>query len=159
MMSKLILNVILPPLSNCCSVKTFKVPLDLFYKNNYIFSFFLHMYAIFQIMPRSQNSHAIINAGFLFKFQQNSELIEKASIVYGGISKSFVHATKAEDMLVGKNPYSNEILQLILKNLAEELKPEENSPEPSPAYRKMLAICLYYKVFKIFSFLMKIYIL
>ena len=99
-------------------------------------------------MPRSQNSHAILNAGFLFRFQQNSEIIEKVSLVYGGISKNFVHARKAEDILVGKNPYLNETLQLVFKNLKDELEPEENSPDPSPAYRKMLAISLFYKVSK-----------
>lgn len=97
-------------------------------------------------MPRAQNAHAIINAGFLFKFNQTSQLIEKATIVYGGISKTFIHAEKTEAILIGKNPYTNETLQLALKSLKEEIEPEENSPEPSVEYRKMLSICLYYKV-------------
>lgn len=101
---------------------------------------------MFQIMPRAQNSHAIVNAGFLFKFQENSQLLESSSLVYGGISKNFLHASSTETLLIGRDPYTNETLQLVLKSLQEEIQPEENPPEPSADYRKMLAISLYYKV-------------
>lgn len=97
-------------------------------------------------MPRSQNAHAVVNAGFLFHFKQNSNILEKAFIVYGSISPKFIHAKKTEAMLVGKDPYTDETLQMVLKSLSEELTPEEAPPEPSAAYRKMLALTLYYKV-------------
>ncbi|KOB76483.1 Aldehyde oxidase AOX1 [Operophtera brumata] len=97
------------------------------------------------IMPRSQNAHAVVNAGFLFKFEQNSNLLEKATIVYGSISPKFIHASKTEQVLFGKDPFNNETLQLALKTLSEEVSPEEAPPEPSAKYRKMLAIALYYK--------------
>ncbi|XP_026741667.1 xanthine dehydrogenase 1-like isoform X2 [Trichoplusia ni] len=121
MKGKIIKNIMLPPLSHCCSVKTYK------------------------IMPRSQNAHAVVNAGFMFKFKQNSEILEKATIVYGSISPTFVHAAKTEEVLVGKDPYTDETLQLALKTLDEEINPEEAPPEPSAAYRKKLAVALYYK--------------
>nr|UZT55360.1 aldehyde oxidase 1 [Spodoptera frugiperda] len=119
--SKIIKNIMLPPLSKCCAVKTYK------------------------IMPRAQNAHAVVNAGFMFKFKQNSNIIEKASIVYGSISPTFIHATKTEEVLVDKDPYTDETLQLALKTLHDEIDPEEAPPEPSAAYRKMLAVSLYYK--------------
>ncbi|XP_050550158.1 uncharacterized protein LOC118267673 [Spodoptera frugiperda] len=119
--SKIIKNIMLPPLSQCCAVKTYK------------------------IMPRAQNAHAVVNAGFMFKFKQNSNIIEKASIVYGSISPTFIHATKTEEVLVDKDPYTDETLQLALKTLHDEIDPEEAPPEPSAAYRKMLAVSLYYK--------------
>lgn len=97
-------------------------------------------------MPRAQNAHAIVNAGFLFKFEENSSLISKATIVYGSISPTFNHASRTEEILVGKDPYNNETLQLALKTLSEELSPVEAPPEPSAEFRKMLAIALYYKV-------------
>ncbi|XP_047028790.1 probable aldehyde oxidase 2 [Helicoverpa zea] len=121
MEGKIIKNVVLPPLSKSCYVKSFK------------------------IMCRSQNTHAIVNAGFLFEFKQNSMLLEKTSIVYGGISESFVHAEKTEELLKGKDPYTDETLQLALKSLHEEVNPVEAPPEPSAAYRRMLAVSLYYK--------------
>lgn len=97
-------------------------------------------------MPRSQNAHAVVNAGFLFKFKPNSNLLDKATIVYGSISPKFIHATKTEELLVGKDPYTNDVLQTALKSLSEEIVPEEAPPEPAAAYRKMLALALYYKV-------------
>ncbi|XP_072939910.1 xanthine dehydrogenase-like [Epargyreus clarus] len=121
MEGKVIINAMLPPLSQCCTVKTYK------------------------IMPRSQNAHAIVNAGFMMKFHRNSHLLENMTIVYGGISPKFIHATKTESVVVGKDPYTEETLRLALLTLSEELQPEEAPPEPSAAYRKMLAIALYYK--------------
>lgn len=102
-------------------------------------------------MPRSQNAHAVVNAGFLLKFRPNSNVLEQASIVYGSISPSFIHAKKTEQVLIGKDPFTDATLQLALKTLREEINPEEAPPEPSAAYRKMLAITLYYKVNNIFK--------
>lgn len=97
-------------------------------------------------MPRSQNAHAIINAGFLFKFKQNEEVLEKMSIVYGNISPKFIHADKTEQALINKDPFTDDALQIALKTLSSEINPDEASPEPSPEYRKTLALALFYKV-------------
>uniref|UniRef100_A0A2A4JYR8 Indole-3-acetaldehyde oxidase n=2 Tax=Heliothis virescens TaxID=7102 RepID=A0A2A4JYR8_HELVI len=121
MQGKIIKNVMLPPLSHCCSVKTYK------------------------IMPRSQNAHAVVNAGYLFKFKENTNIVERASLVYGSISETFIHASKTEQALVGKDLFTNETLQLALKSLYDEIVPVEAQPEPSAAYRKMLAVTLFYK--------------
>ncbi|GBP91385.1 Xanthine dehydrogenase 2 [Eumeta japonica] len=121
MKGKIILNVKLPPLSLCCLVKTYK------------------------IMPRSQNAHAHVNAGFMFRFDRKTNKIAEANIVFGSISPTFIHATKTEALLVGKYLFTNDTLQLALKTLADEIKPEASPAEPSTAYRKMLAISLFYK--------------
>lgn len=97
-------------------------------------------------MPRSQNAHAIVNAGFLFKFKQNEQVLEKISIVYGNINPTFIHATKTEEALINKDPFLDDTLQLALMTLSSEINPEEALPEPSPEYRKILALALYYKV-------------
>ncbi|XP_046679837.1 probable aldehyde oxidase 4 isoform X1 [Homalodisca vitripennis] len=46
----------------------------------------------FKIMPRSQNAHAYVNAGFLFKVDKkdNFKVLEKPNIVFGGITPEFV---------------------------------------------------------------------
>lgn len=97
-------------------------------------------------MPRSQNAHAVVNAGFLLRFHRNSQLLEKVSIVYGSIAPNFIHASKTEAALIGKNPFTNDTLQLAVNTLFDEIHPEEAPPEPSAAYRRMLAVALYYKV-------------
>lgn len=97
-------------------------------------------------MPRSQNAHAVVNAGFLFKYKQESSLLEKVSLVFGSISPKFIHASKTEAVLTGKDLFTDDTLQLALKTLFEEIVPEAMPPEPSAGYRKMLAVTLFYKV-------------
>lgn len=42
-------------------------------------------------MPRKQNVHALVNAGFLFRINNDNYLVEERPvIVYGNISKTFV---------------------------------------------------------------------
>ena len=41
-------------------------------------------------MPRAQNAHAMVNAGFLFKLNKNNEVLEKPNIIFGGIKYDFV---------------------------------------------------------------------
>ena len=43
-------------------------------------------------MPRAQNAHAYVNAGFLFRLNVNNggKVLAKPTIVYGGINPQFV---------------------------------------------------------------------
>lgn len=97
-------------------------------------------------MPRSQNAHALVNAGFLFKLKHNSQIIEECRIVYGNITPTFNHAKSTEEKLAGKDLFTNDTVQLAVNSLVEEVNPIEKPPEPSADYRKMLAISLFYKV-------------
>lgn len=101
-------------------------------------------YIKLQIMPRSQNAHAIVNAGFLYKLNNNR--VDHASIVFGGLSPKFIHAARTEYYLLGKNLFTNNTLQGALRVLQSELIVESNPPEPSVEYRKKLATGLFYKV-------------
>lgn len=49
-------------------------------------------FSILQIMPRAQNAHAYVNAGFLFKINVNDsgKVLAKPTIVFGGINPEFV---------------------------------------------------------------------
>ncbi|XP_049874984.1 uncharacterized protein LOC126373065 [Pectinophora gossypiella] len=116
-----IVNILLPPLSSDYRLVTFK------------------------IMPRAQSAHAIVNAGFLYKFSRFNNLIAEGRIVYGGLSATFVRAVRTELLLVGKNLFTNNTIQDAIKSLKTELIVPENPPEPSAAYRKQLAINLFYK--------------
>uniref|UniRef100_A0A1B0CJI2 Putative xanthine dehydrogenase n=1 Tax=Lutzomyia longipalpis TaxID=7200 RepID=A0A1B0CJI2_LUTLO len=99
----------------------------------------------FKIMPRAQNAHAMINAGFLFKFNPESRSIASARICYGGINPRFVHATNTENLLASKNLFANETISLLMASLNEELKVDRTLTEASPEYRKILAMSLLYK--------------
>jgi len=43
-------------------------------------------------MPRAQNAHAYVNAGFLFRLNVNNggKVLAKPTILYGGINPQFV---------------------------------------------------------------------
>jgi len=47
-------------------------------------------------MPRAQNAHAYVNAGFLFQVQKDTKgrVLKKPTIVYGGINCNFVSIPK-----------------------------------------------------------------
>lgn len=99
----------------------------------------------FKVMPVTRNNRAYVNAGFLLKFCRSSEVIESATICFGGINSSFVHASKTEDFLIGKSLFTNETLQGALHELSEEIQPDWVLPDASPEYRKKLALSLFYK--------------
>lgn len=140
MNKKIILNVVLPKLDP--NVYTYRS-----YKVNPVIRITIppntHTQLTIQVMPRAQNSHAYVNAGFLFEFKNN--LVHSARLCFGGISPEFVHAEKTEKLLVGKNLYDNQTLQNALQSLTTELNPDWVLPDASPDYRKNLAAALFYK--------------
>ncbi|XP_049801265.1 uncharacterized protein LOC126236198 isoform X3 [Schistocerca nitens] len=101
----------------------------------------------YKVMPRSQNAHAYVNAGFLMKVDQATvgKLKSKPVIIFGGISPHFVHAENTEEYLNGKNLYDVSVLQEALQILDSELQLDHILPDPSPEYRKLLAQSLFYK--------------
>lgn len=98
-------------------------------------------------MPRSQNAIAEVNAGFLYEFDANDEkTVKSARIVYGGLSKDFVHANKTESFLKSKNIFDDKVLQEALKILEKEIVVEVIPGKLKPEYRKKAALGLFYKV-------------
>ncbi|KAK9496478.1 hypothetical protein O3M35_013241 [Rhynocoris fuscipes] len=124
MYSKVITQIILPPLSS-------------------------HHYYIntFKIMPRKQNVHALVNAGFLFRINRNynNYVEERPVIIFGHINRNFNHAYNAENYLTGKPLLNNNVLKYVLQILSSELKPEYDPVEADPEYRKKLAMALFYR--------------
>ncbi|XP_034833025.2 xanthine dehydrogenase/oxidase-like [Maniola hyperantus] len=120
MKGKIILNVILPPLSSEYKIVTHK------------------------IMPRSQSVYALVQAGFLFNLDKANK-VKECRIVYGGLSPKFTRAFITERYLVGKDLFTNETLQGALKVLNKELVVVENLPQPPVIYRRQVALGLLYK--------------
>lgn len=120
MEGKVILNVMLPPLSDEYLIETYKV------------------------MSRFQAVHAIVNAAFLYKLTSDN-IVSETRILYGSITTDFNRAYETEKYLIGKSLFTNETLQGALAVLDGELKPTESPPEPSADLRKKLAMRLFYK--------------
>ncbi|RVE40636.1 hypothetical protein evm_014714 [Chilo suppressalis] len=121
MRGKIILGAILPPQNNDYKCVTYK------------------------IMPKAQNAHAIVNAGFLFKYNTKDNVVRSARIVYGGLSPYFIRSNSAEKFLMGKILFQNQTLQSVIGILDKELIVTEDLPQPPSSYRKQLAISLFYK--------------
>lgn len=97
-------------------------------------------------MPRSQNAHAYVNAGFYVRFDNSTGNVESARIVFGGINPNFIHAIKTENFVQGVNIFDNAVLKKTLDILSSELTPDHVLPDAIPEFRKNLALSLFYKV-------------
>lgn len=62
-----------------------------------------------------------------------------------GIDPKFVHASDTEAFLRRKKLYTNDTLLVAIKVLQNEIIPDETLSDASPAYRKLLAVSLFYK--------------
>ncbi|XP_037946120.1 xanthine dehydrogenase-like isoform X2 [Teleopsis dalmanni] len=113
--------------------------LQSFPKERYIFQ-------SYKILPRAQNSHAYVNAGFLLEMELETGLVHSARICYGGIRPDFVHATTVEAMVIGQNLFDRETLAKIFHELSIIIQPNDVLPNASPEYRKKLACGLFYKL-------------
>ncbi|XP_072742748.1 uncharacterized protein [Anoplolepis gracilipes] len=102
-------------------------------------------YRSYKIMPRAQNAHAHVNAGFLFKLDGGGKVLEKPNIIFGGINEHFLHAKNTEELLVGKSIFDKTVLKTALETLHNELQPDHVLPDYSPEFRRTLAEGLFYK--------------
>lgn len=57
-----------------------------------------------------------------------------------------MHAKQAEEYFIGKNILDTQVLKKGIAILSEEIKPMQEGHQASAAYRKKLAINLFYKV-------------
>ena len=96
-------------------------------------------------MPRAQNAHAIVNAGFHFQISPKNTVIS-SNIVYGSINPNFNRAKDVEKMLKGLQLFSNGTLRKALMMLQEILEPTDSPPEPGPFCKQSIALGLFYKV-------------
>lgn len=96
-------------------------------------------------MPRAQNAHALVHAGFIYRINPANKVIG-CRIVYGGLSPTFIRALNTERYLVGKILFKNETLQGAINVLKNELVVTESLPDPSVEYRWKVSLGLFYKV-------------
>ena len=102
----------------------------------------------FKIAYRDQNSHAIVNAGFIARLKKN--LVESVTIIYGGLTNMPSLMTKTEAVMLGQ-PWNDATLQAALDVLAGEvaavIKPMPGSNFLPDGYRESLCETLLYKFF------------
>ncbi|XP_043258855.1 indole-3-acetaldehyde oxidase-like [Colletes gigas] len=104
-----------------------------------------YVYRSYKIMPRAQNAHAHVNAGFLFKLDGAGKVLTKPNIIIGGINTDFLHASNTEAFLVDKNILNKDVVKQAIQTLDSELHPNYVLPDYSPEFRKTLAEGLFFK--------------
>ncbi|OQV18654.1 Xanthine dehydrogenase [Hypsibius exemplaris] len=107
-----------------------------------------NFFKTFKVMIRAQNSHGYVNAGFrveLDKSKTGALVVTGSAIVLANIHPKFVHASKTEAFLLGKDLANVKDMQAALAVLNDEVNPEAKDDEASPAYRKNLCVTLFYR--------------
>ncbi|XP_059474057.1 uncharacterized protein LOC132195836 [Neocloeon triangulifer] len=106
-----------------------------------------HRFKSFKIMPRKQNAHAYVSAGFRIRVADttNWNVNEQPRIVFAGINPTFSHATNTENYLVGRNLLDASTVLGAIAILASELVPDNQPEDASPEYRKLVAQGVFYK--------------
>ena len=68
-----------------------------------------------QIMPRSSNAHAYVNAGFLalVDVENAFTITQKPTVVFGGIREDFVHANGTEEFLIGRSMSDHDMFEEV----------------------------------------------
>ncbi|XP_055372025.1 uncharacterized protein LOC129606005 [Condylostylus longicornis] len=103
-----------------------------------------NIFRSYKIMPRAQNAHASVNAAFLVSLNEH-QAVNSIRICFGGINSKFDRALSLETELIGLKLYEPETLAKSVQILESSLSPCNSLPDPSPQYRKKLAIGLFYK--------------
>lgn len=105
-----------------------------------------HIFRTFKIASRSQNAHTYVSGAFLAKVNSQTLVIEEQpTIVFAGISSSFLHASETEALMKGMNVNDQTNLNKIMSSLHKEIIPDDNPVNTSPEYRRQLAQALVYK--------------
>ncbi|KAH8311386.1 hypothetical protein KR044_006006 [Drosophila immigrans] len=105
-----------------------------------------YLFKSYKILPRAQNVHAYVNAGFLIEWQNiQRRIVASARLCFGNIHPGYVHAQNVEQFLVGRDLYDNGTVVQAFEQLMTSLQPLEMPPEASPEYRQKLACSLFYK--------------
>lgn len=88
-----------------------------------------------------------MSGAFLAKVNPQTLVIEEQpTIVFAGISSSFLHASETEALMKGMNVNDQTNLNKIMSSLRKEIIPDDNPVNTSPEYRRQLAQALVYKV-------------
>ena len=77
---------------------------------------------------------------------EDFNILEKPSLVFGGISPSFNHAKNTEENLNGKNLKDLNTLFEALSYLKNEAVPNNDPVMAAPEYRAHLVQALFYRV-------------
>ena len=100
----------------------------------------------YKTMQRAINTHAYVNGALRINVDNNFVVQGNPTLVYGGISKNFIHATNTESYLNGKSLKDLETLKGAMQSLQNEAVPEYDPVLASVEYRSHLVQAILYRV-------------
>lgn len=102
--------------------------------------------ATYKIMPRHSNAHAYVNAGLRLTVDPSSGVVTSLPvIVFGGIGPYAVSPAKTPAFLLNRSISDIATVQAAAQLLSQELSPDAPPAAASAAYRRALAVNLFYK--------------
>lgn len=101
----------------------------------------------FKVALRAQNSHSFVNAGFIVKVTGDDRTIDSATVVFGGLDRIAVRATRTEDALVGKCFGKGAVPPVLVEELHEFVAGAKELDDEgiAKAYREDVALNLFGK--------------
>jgi hypothetical protein len=72
-------------------------------------------------MPRAQNAHAYVNAGFLFRLNGNNggKVLAKPTVVFGGINPQFVSMMMMMMMMMMMTTTTMMMMMIIIRKTSQ----------------------------------------
>ncbi len=106
----------------------------------------------YKVRRRRQNCQALVNAAFLMPIQSDGAILGLPTLVFGGLEQKITRAKKAEKFFhefIGsyKRPFDEpDTMAKLFATVHDECDPGDISTLADPAYRRNLAVALFYKV-------------
>ena len=97
-----------------------------------------------KITPRAVFAHAYVSCAVLLHLEGTTG-VSRPRICYTGVSTSFLHASKAEEYLAGKDLATEGVIGQAVSLAGEGVEPQVDPHDSSPAYRKGLVQGVLYK--------------
>ncbi|KAG8432676.1 hypothetical protein GDO86_017065, partial [Hymenochirus boettgeri] len=100
----------------------------------------------FRQAQRDENTAAFVNAGMKVLFKDNTDIVEKLDIYYGGMGPSTVYAKSASKALIGRH-WDEGMLNEAYKLVLEELTLLSSEKGGRVEYRKTLTVSFLFKFY------------
>ena len=95
---------------------------------------------------RRDDDIAIVNMALNVKFKPESNFVDEAQLVFGGMRPTTLLTRKTSQAMVGEK-WNKEFLERVLDNLVEELPLDGDAPGGMILYRRSLTLSLFFKAF------------
>lgn len=93
---------------------------------------------------RQDDDIAIVNFALNITFVPNTDVIENANLAFGGMAPTVVMAPNTSAKIIGKH-WNQEIIEIVNKELSNELPMLPNAPGGMIHYRRSLTLSLFFK--------------